>query len=207
MTKTPYQYHKKNSTLYHFVSKGRRRIDKAVEFAPIPFGNLYNLAFGDLLVNGDIDDLAISNNGDILKLLSTIIYIVKNFTKDNPAAKIYFKGSPLERTALYQRIIKNYISDFKKEFVVAVLVNVAAELNEVDFDPKHKNQCVAFFVKRKLLICYMPVTKFNKNRRSPLIKDGLKYFIVTKSKSTPCPSSERKVKEAIELLKHAALLP
>ncbi len=60
----------------------------------------------DLLASGKIDDKANSNNGDIIKVLSTVILIIKDFTEENPEAKIAFSGSTKERTALYQRILK-----------------------------------------------------------------------------------------------------
>jgi hypothetical protein len=40
----------------------------------LDFTNLYNLGFGDLLPDGKIDDKVTSNNGDIIKVLSTVIY-------------------------------------------------------------------------------------------------------------------------------------
>ncbi len=77
-----------------------------MEFTPLALKKIYNLGFEDLLASGKIDDKANSNNGDIIKVLSTVILIIKDFTEENPEAKIAFSGSPKERTALYQRILK-----------------------------------------------------------------------------------------------------
>ena len=67
MTQTAYPYRKIRSKRYHFISVGKKRIEKAVEFIAIG-GNIFNLAFGDLLPDGSIDDKAVSNNGDIVKV-------------------------------------------------------------------------------------------------------------------------------------------
>jgi hypothetical protein len=50
-----------------------------VDFTPTSIKNLYSLSFGDLLPDGSIDDMADSNNGDILRVLSTVVQIIKDF--------------------------------------------------------------------------------------------------------------------------------
>lgn len=149
MTKAPYIHTSDGLTRYSFVSTGRRPVKKIVEFAPLAFENLYNLAFGDLLADGKIDDQVNSNNGDIVKVLSTVIHIVKDFTNVNPEAKIAFKGSTKERTVLYQRIIKTYLTEFKKDFMITALEGPSGQPKEAVFDPQYKGTYLAFFVKRK----------------------------------------------------------
>ena len=149
MTKAPYLHSRDGLTRYTFLSTGRRAVKKIVEFTPLTLKNLYNLGFGDLLANGNIDDKINSNNGDIIKVLSTVIHILKDFTETNPEAKIAFKGSTKERTALYQRIIKTYFTTFKKEFLITALEGPASEPRETVFDTEYKGTYLAFFVKRK----------------------------------------------------------
>ena len=149
MTKAPYLHSRDGSTRYSFFSTGRRPVKKIVEFTPLAFENLYNLGFGDLLVDEKIDDKVNSNNGDIAKVLSTVIHIVKDFTETNPEAKIAFKGSTTERTAFYQRIIKTYLNSFKKEFLITALEGPVSKPKEAVFDPEYKEAYLAFFVKRK----------------------------------------------------------
>ena len=149
MTKAPYLHSRDGSTRYSFFSTGRRPVKKIVEFTPLAFKNLYNLGFGDLLADGKIDDKVNSNNGDIAKVLSTVIHIVKDFTETNPEAKIAFKGSTTERTAFYQRIIKTYLNSFKKEFLISALEGPVSKPKEAVFDPEYKEAYLAFFVKRK----------------------------------------------------------
>ena len=75
MGQQPYPYTRKISFRYTFVSKGKMRIEKSVVFAPTPVKNIFNLGFGDLLNDGTIDDTANSNNGDLIKVLATVIQI------------------------------------------------------------------------------------------------------------------------------------
>lgn len=111
--------------------------------------NIYNLGFSDSLADGKIDDKANSNNGDIIKVLSTVIHIIRDFTEANPEAKIAFKGSTKERTVVYQRIIKTYLNTFKKEFLITALQGPVSRPVETTFDPDYNEPYLAFFVKRK----------------------------------------------------------
>jgi hypothetical protein len=62
---------------------------------------IYNLAFGDINVEGEIDDLTISDNGDRNKILATVAKSVDEYTKRFPGRWIFFKGSTPERTRLH----------------------------------------------------------------------------------------------------------
>jgi hypothetical protein len=51
------------------------------KFSETNLKDLYNLAFGDKnLDTGDLNDLAISNNGDSEKVLATVVAAVYAFT-------------------------------------------------------------------------------------------------------------------------------
>ncbi len=149
MNKEPYLYNREVSTRYRFVSTGRKRVEKIVEFTPLDIKNMYNLGFGDLLANGKVDDKANTNNGDIIKVLSTVIHIIKDFTEDKPQSKIAFKGNTKERTALYQRILKTYLNVFNKEFFITALEGPVSSPVETVFDLGYEEAYLAFFVKRK----------------------------------------------------------
>jgi hypothetical protein len=57
---------------FEFISEGHNgNILKRIEFMPTPWPNFYNLAFGNVNENGELDDLTISNNGDRNKILAT----------------------------------------------------------------------------------------------------------------------------------------
>ena len=112
MNNLPYNYEREVSTRYRFFSTGRRRVEKIVVFTPLVLKDIFNPGFGDVLRDGSIDDTANTNNGDIIKVLSTVIHIIKDFIDTYPGAKIVCKGSTKDRTMLYQRILKNISSTF-----------------------------------------------------------------------------------------------
>ena len=90
MYQTIYEYSEVHASRFIFTSSGKRNIDKVIVFTPMATNNIYNLAFGDLLANAGIDDMANSNNGDIIKIFATIIDVVECFTTSNPSFLIYF---------------------------------------------------------------------------------------------------------------------
>ncbi|MBN9385340.1 MAG: hypothetical protein J0H74_31575 [Chitinophagaceae bacterium] len=124
MKQDAYSYDRKSFERFVFSSVGKSTIIKLVEFSTTKTPDLYNLGFGDLLPNGTIDDKVNSNNGDIVKVLVTIVQIIRDFSAQHPNAKIVFAGSTQERTKLYTRIIKMYYEDFCKEFKITVLIKV-----------------------------------------------------------------------------------
>ena len=68
MNLSSYPFSLTTAERYTFISKGKRDIQKVVEFISAkPMSNVFNLAFGDLLPDDSIDDMANSNNGDIVK--------------------------------------------------------------------------------------------------------------------------------------------
>ena len=84
MHQPSYEFSHNQAARYKFRSEGPRSIEKIVEFTPTTFKNIFNLAFGDLLPDGTIDDIAKSNNGDIAKVLSTVVKILDDFTSRYP---------------------------------------------------------------------------------------------------------------------------
>ena len=105
------------------------------------------MGFGDLLSNGTVDDLSNSNNGDIIKVLSTVITILKEFINSTPDIKIVFTGSTKERTRLYQRIIKMNFYQFSKDFIISGLIKTDNQYKEVIFEPSNEVEYLAFFIK------------------------------------------------------------
>ncbi len=88
---------------YDFLSVGKNgTIEKSIIFTPMAVKGFYNLLLCDVLENGEISDLAISDNGDTEKILATVAQCVFYFTDFNPTAFIYAKGSTLSRTRLYR---------------------------------------------------------------------------------------------------------
>jgi hypothetical protein len=133
---------------YTFVSTGRTRIIKAVDFSPIDFENIYNLGFGDLLTDGSVGVNVKSNNGDILKVRSTVVHITRDFTTRFPGIEIFFIGSTEERTKLYARILKMYYREFVKEFKISGLIEKFNSYTAVPFELRDAFDYFAFLIKK-----------------------------------------------------------
>ncbi len=118
-------------------------MSKRVEFTPMDIPDFYNLAFGDVDVNGQIDDVIISANGDRDKVLATIACIVNIYLNKYPKRWIYFSGSTPQRMRLYKMAITvNYheLSLIYEMYIVGT--------NEIM--PFRKNmEAVGFLIKKK----------------------------------------------------------
>jgi hypothetical protein len=148
MTHTPYSYKRPHSKRYVFTSIGRRRIEKVVDFVPIGLKNVMNLGFGDLLPDGSVSDTVNSNDGDIVKVLATIIAILKDFTAEYPAIEIFFSGTTPERTKLYTRILRTYYSIFSSEFNISGITGSENKNRRIPFEPKTDIEYLGFLINR-----------------------------------------------------------
>ena len=99
-------------TVFEFTSTGPKgQIPKLIKFSETNLKDLYNLAFGDKdLTTGDLNDLAISNNGDSEKVLATVVSTVYAFSDRYPNSFIYATGSTKARTRLYRMGITKYLN-------------------------------------------------------------------------------------------------
>lgn len=106
--------------IYQFVSEGRKGlISKQIQFTLINQDEIYNLAFGDVHhISGELDDLAISNNGDSEKVLATVVAAIYAFFDRHPAAWIYLSGSTTSRTRLYQMAIAKCLPELAADFAI-----------------------------------------------------------------------------------------
>lgn len=108
---------------YEFYSEGPKgRIRKLIQFHLVQDSPdvVYNLGFGDWVDEmGDVDDLAISNNNDRKKVLSTVAQAVLIFTRKHKNAFIVAKGSTPSRTRLYQMGIAEFYDDIEPLFYVS----------------------------------------------------------------------------------------
>ena len=105
---------------YQFISEGPKGlIVKRIQFTLINEDGIYNLAFGDKNpVSGEIDDFAISNNGDSEKVLATVIAAVYAFFDKHPSSWIYAVGSTSTRTRLYRMGITKYFDEMRADFKI-----------------------------------------------------------------------------------------
>jgi hypothetical protein len=114
----------KRKKIYRFNSVGRKGIiPKVVRFTEIQ-ENIYNLGFGDFDEKfKNIDDKKVSNNGDMVKVLATVVAITELFLAENPEIWIYIEGSTSTRTRLYQIAIAKFLEYFTLKFEIYGSIN------------------------------------------------------------------------------------
>ncbi len=131
--------------VFEFVSIGPKgKIPKIVQYTPTNYKDLYNLGFGDKnSETGEIDDIAISDNGDSEKVLATVVATMYAFIDKHKDAMVYATGSTKSRTRLYRMGITKYLEDIKEDF------DLFGEL-ENGWEEFRKNvEYEAFLVKQK----------------------------------------------------------
>jgi hypothetical protein len=84
--------------------------------------NVYNLGFGPIGVNGEIDDVIKLNHSNINKVFSTIILFAITFLQENNEMSIGIDGSNEVRAYLYHRMFKSN-HDELSEFLITVGVD------------------------------------------------------------------------------------
>ena len=134
-----------NRTVYEFQSIGPNgTIKKIVQFNQMEGGSVFNLAFGNITLDGSIDDRTTNNNKDRDKILATVAAIVYDFTTRFPDCYVFFAGSTNDRTRLYRMAISVNYEELAKTFVLWGL------LYNGEFEPFRKNQCYeGFLIKRE----------------------------------------------------------
>jgi hypothetical protein len=108
-----------DATVYEFTSIGPNGyIKKIVQFNQTHEKDVYNLAFGNITIDGSIDDYTTNNNKDRDKILATIAAIVYDFTSRVTDCYIFFVGSTIERTRLYRMAISLNMEELNKTFII-----------------------------------------------------------------------------------------
>ena len=107
-----------NLETFEFLSEGiKGQILKVIQFQQMNHPNLYNLAFGDKdYQTGIIDDKVVTDNGDSIKVLATVVSAVYAFADKHPDCWIYATGSTSSRTRLYQIGINKYYDIVVEDF-------------------------------------------------------------------------------------------
>ncbi len=134
-----------NHIIYEFVSEGPHgKINKRVEFTTLSNdSDVYNIGFGDWSVNGDLDDLSVTDNSDTGKVLATVAICVVYFLKFYPHATVFATGNTLSRNRLYRMAISKYLSQLEFQFEIFGYKNDDWETFGKGIDYK------AFLLKRK----------------------------------------------------------
>lgn len=103
--------------MFQSTLKNKNTVELYVRFTlvEIPFlFNIYNLAFGPIDENRNIDDLVKLNHSNLNKVFSTIIFCAVTFLYEHKNVSVGIDGSNETRAYLYHRIFqsnKNELSD------------------------------------------------------------------------------------------------
>lgn len=129
---------------YEFTSIGEKEIRKVIVYQQTDLPDFFSLTLADVLPDGSLDVFVESKNGDMEKILATVIQTMLAFLFHNPEAKIAFSGSTAHRTRLY-----NIILTKEMEKVAPILTILG--LSEKGLVPFERNQKYDGFVicKRK----------------------------------------------------------
>jgi hypothetical protein len=115
MTQFPYPYIKVQPDRYIFISRGRKRIAKVVEFVELEIESTMNLVFGDLLPDNTIESEANSDNGDMRQVLVTVVEILIDYTQHNTSTQILILGNTEVRKQIVRTGFKNKLSGSRKK--------------------------------------------------------------------------------------------
>lgn len=146
---------------YNFVSLGRHgAIEKFIEFNRVhpDLPDLYNLGFGHPIDNGmAINDNVRANNGDMMKILSTVAFTVIDFIRNHPDSVVYIRGSDSVRTRVYQIAINKHYDEIIRDYDLYghVFIPATEIKKEQDYNEpfqKNKNYYGFFAIKNKLTI-------------------------------------------------------
>jgi hypothetical protein len=121
MKKPRYEYTTEQSLFnFEFESVGPKgKIKKIIQYTEMSLEGYYNLGFGDYSEETqEIDDEVVTNNGDGLKVLATVVSTLYAFTGKYPDAKVFATGSTEARTRLYRMGISNNLEEIKQDFYV-----------------------------------------------------------------------------------------
>jgi len=99
------------NTEYFFTSTGRTLYEEVVQYTYMPCWSGYNLSFGVVEPNGNINYSIETRNGDMDKILATVANTVVYFSSTYPNDDIITFGVDYVRHRLYRQMISKYFSD------------------------------------------------------------------------------------------------
>ena len=137
--------HDESALCFDFESKSDKKvIRKRIQYSPTEITWLYNLAMGDLLANGVLDDSTRSNNEDRDKVIATVVKTLIVFMNQYPDYYVIFQGSTASRTRLYRAVINRELDNALELFdIYGVRADHSFELFQPD------NHYIAFILTGK----------------------------------------------------------
>jgi hypothetical protein len=132
---------------YTFLSIGRQgSIIKIVYFEKIS-DDVYNLVLGDYnaTISPPVDDAVVSDNGDLAKIMITVVHIAEDFLNQNPNFFVYLEGNTVTKKQLYQRIMRNNYQDFIVDYDI---FGIDLQNDVVPFETTQEYN--AFLIRKKI---------------------------------------------------------
>ncbi|MFN3849067.1 MAG: DUF6934 family protein [Spirosomataceae bacterium] len=145
MEKPIYQIESSLDGLYHiFESENEGRvIKKLVAYVKDEqLENRYHLIFGDLDDSNSLDVFAVSNNNDMVMVLSTVIKTLFEFFDKNPNSSVIFTGSTDARTRLYRAVIGKLFNKVSEYYSVKG-VNTDGSIEEFDKSKQYQGYLIS----------------------------------------------------------------
>ena len=104
---------------YEFVSVStEKEVQKVVLISQTETPKVFNIALLDILENGEMSDISVTNNKDLRTVLATVIKIIEEFLNTRNGCFIAFKGSDTRRQNLYKNIISREIIPISQKFQI-----------------------------------------------------------------------------------------
>ena len=108
-----------DATFYEFGSIGEEKVVcKQVKFSPSQIPDFYWLALVDVLEDGSVSDSSGPRQGDVEKVLATVLQTMLAFFKKYPTASVAFSGSTDTRTRLYNMAIVRDLNNARDTFLI-----------------------------------------------------------------------------------------
>ena len=103
---------------YDFISIGEHIIKKTILFYKTQHVEIYSLTLADVTEDNKLDIYTVSDNGDMKKILATVLSAITTFLENYPNSKVVFSGSTPARTRLYQISITHELLNFESRFYI-----------------------------------------------------------------------------------------
>lgn len=140
---------------YNFMSRGKNgSIEKFIQYNNVhpELPQLYNLGFGHSIGENSIDDTVRADNGDMMKVLSTVAFTVHDFIEHHPGAVVYIRGTDPVRTRVYQIAINKHYDEIIKDYEIYGHVFIPGTQDTIEEDynepfQKNKNYYGFFAIK------------------------------------------------------------
>jgi hypothetical protein len=113
-----------NKLIFYFESRnpfGENPVLKVVRYSMFHThgATYYNLGFADYdPENNEISDTAVSDNGDMRKILATVVSTLKIFFQEKPYEIVHINGSDQVRRAYYHKLIVDYSKLIEELYIV-----------------------------------------------------------------------------------------